>query len=91
MKKNKKSSLSKSNNILEMGNFWDEHDVSNFNNKTHPVKFDVELRTKKEYVTLLPELVEKISKYARSCGVSVESLINTWLQQKIDALYRKTR
>ncbi len=89
MKKNKRSSLSNSKNVLEMGKFWSIHDLTEFNSKTYPVKFDVELKTKKEYVALLPELVKKISKYASSCGLSIESVINTWLQQKVDNILHK--
>jgi len=91
MKKVKKSSISKSTNILEMGEFWDTHDVSDFSSKTYPVKFDVELKTKKEYIALLPDIINKLSKYAHTYGVKIESLVNTWLQQKIDTLSRKTR
>lgn len=74
-----------------MGDFWNGHDVTEFNDKTYSVKFNVELQTKKEYVALLPEIVEKISKYAHACGLSIESLINSWLQQKIDILSRKIK
>jgi hypothetical protein len=33
----RKSSISKSGTYAEIGNFWDEHDLSDYWGKTHPV------------------------------------------------------
>ncbi|MBI2367048.1 MAG: hypothetical protein HYV01_18910 [Deltaproteobacteria bacterium] len=41
--KSRKSSISKARSYAEMGEFWDEHDLSDYWGKTKRVKFDVVL------------------------------------------------
>jgi hypothetical protein len=41
--KSRKSSISKARSYAEMGEFWDEHDLSDYWGKTRRVKFDVVL------------------------------------------------
>lgn len=81
----RKTSLSKSSSLRELADFWDTHDLADYENKTHEVHFDVELKTKKRYVALDPDLIPKVRKVARSRGLNVESLVNLWVQQKVGA------
>jgi len=91
MSKNKnKTSLSKSKNIEEIADFWDKHDLSDFDKETHEVQFEVDLKTKKHYVALDPELVTQIRNFSKSKGLKVESLVNLWLQQKLDTMKLKS-
>ncbi|MBI1995820.1 MAG: hypothetical protein HYS66_05070 [Deltaproteobacteria bacterium] len=41
--KSRKSSISKARSYAEMGEFWDEHGLSDYWGKTRRVKFDVVL------------------------------------------------
>jgi hypothetical protein len=43
--KKSKSSISKARSYAEIGEFWDEHDLTNYWDKTRKVKFDVGSRT----------------------------------------------
>jgi len=79
MEENKASSLSKAKTLEEMGEFWDEHDFTEFDDPDAPdVVFDITLS-----VAIDPDLLASVEKQARLRGVSVETLVNLWLQQKL--------
>jgi hypothetical protein len=82
MKKNK-SSISKARSYAEIGEFWDEHDLSDYWHKTRKVKFDVVLEPEATYYPVQKDLSEKIQSEARKQGVSSDTLVNLWLEQKI--------
>ena len=82
MKKNK-SSISKARSYAEIGEFWDEHDLSDFSKKTKKIKFDVVLEPEATYYPVEKDLSEKIQSVARKQGVSSDTLVNLWLEQKI--------
>src|SRR5262245_32292508 len=82
MKKNK-SSISKAPSYSEIGEFWDKHDLSDYWGKTKKVKFDVVLEPEATYYPVHKDLSEKIQSEARKQGVSSDTLVNLWLEQKI--------
>ena len=82
MKKNK-SSISKARSYREIGEFWDEHDLSDFWKKTRRVKLDVVLEPEATYFPIEKDLSKKIQSEARKRGVSSDTLVNLWLEQKI--------
>ena len=82
MKKNR-SSISKARSYSEIGEFWDKHDLSDYWGKTRKVKFDVVLEPEATYYPVQKDLSEKIQSEARKQGVSSDTLVNLWLEQKI--------
>jgi hypothetical protein len=82
MKKGK-SSISKARSYAEIGEFWDEHDLGDFWQKTRKVKFDVLLEPEATYYPAAKDLADKIQSEARKQGVSSDALVNLWLAQKI--------
>jgi hypothetical protein len=82
--KKTKSSLSKARSYAEIGEFWDEHDLSDYWSKTRKVKFDVVLEPEATYYPIAKDLSKKIQSEARKQGVSSDTLINLWLEQKIN-------
>lgn len=82
MKKGK-SSISKARSYVEMGEFWDKHDLSEFWKKTRKVKFEVVLEPQATYYPIAKELSEKIQSEARKQGISSDTLVNLWLEQRI--------
>jgi hypothetical protein len=81
--KKSKSSISKARSYAEIGEFWDEHDLSDFWKKTKKVKFDVVLEPEATYYPVEKGLSEKIQSVARKQGVPSDALVNLWLEQKI--------
>ncbi len=78
-----KSSISQAASYTEMGEFWDSHDMTDYWEQTKPVTFKVDIQSKARYCALEPTLVAKISKIAWQSGVSVETLVNMWLQERL--------
>ena len=78
-----KSSVSKSRSYAEIGEFWEVHDLSDFWGKTKKVKFDVDIQSEVTYYPIERDLSEKIQFLARKRGVSSDTLVNLWLEQKI--------
>ena len=79
MAENKSSTISKANTLEEMGEFWDEHDFTEFDDPDAPdVEFDITVS-----VAIDPDLLAQVEKQAQLRGLSVETLVNLWLQQKL--------
>ena len=87
--KKSKSSISKARSYGEIGEFWDEHDLSNYWGKTRKVKFDVVLEPEAIYYPVKQVLSKKIQSVARKEGVSSYFLVNTWLDQKLKEKRRR--
>lgn len=77
---NKLSSISQADTDEKISEFWDTHDFTDFDGLAAP---DVEF----EIICAVPievELFSPLEKQAQQRGVQVETLINLWLQQKLD-------
>jgi predicted DNA binding CopG/RHH family protein len=77
----KVSSVSKSGSIAELSEFWDKHDLTDFD--TRPVKFTVNVRARKHYVAVDADLINRVRRVAAARGLSTQSLVNLWLQEKV--------
>jgi len=79
MDANKLSSISQADTDEKIGEFWDTHDFTDFDNPDAPdVKFEITCA-----VPIDIELFSAIEKQAHKRGVQVETLVNLWLQQKL--------
>ncbi len=83
MKKNK-ISISNGASYREIGEFWDSHDVTEYWNKTKPVKFEVDIDSDDRYCVLENILAAKLSNIAWRKGISLEKLVNIWIQEKLN-------
>ena len=80
MDENKRSSISQAESDEQIGEFWDTHDFTDFDN---PDASDVEM----SFTCAVPidvELFAALEKQANKRGVQVETLVNLWLQQKLE-------
>ena len=74
-----KSSTSKTNSLKRMGQFWDKHDFTEFDDPNAPdVKFDVTVA-----IPIEPDLLSDIEELAHMRGIKVETLVNLWLKEKV--------
>lgn len=69
-----KSSISKARSYKEIGEFWDE---------TEPVEFHVEIESQATYFPVETSLSAKLVSLAKQRGVSPETLLNLWIQEKV--------
>ena len=81
--KRNKSSVSKASSYKEIAEYWDTHDLSKVWNKTKKVTFDVHIETEAIYYAVEKSLSEKIHSVAKKQGISSDTLINLWIQQKL--------
>ena len=77
------TSISKARTLREIGDFWDSHDAADFEAETYPVEFDVDVQTRRHYVAMDPDLLRRLRQEAQARGISAESLINLWLQERL--------
>jgi len=82
MRKNK-SSISKASSYQEIGEFWSEHDLTDFWDQTKPVEFEVDIQSEKIYYPLERDIANEVSKIAQKRGVGAETLLNLWIKEKI--------
>ena len=74
-----KSSTSKTNSLKKMGEFWDKHDFTEFDDPNAPdVKFNVTVA-----IPIEPDLLSDIEELAHMRGIKVETLVNLWLKEKV--------
>ena len=79
MNANERTGISKAATEDKVGEFWDTHDFTEFDNPDAPdVKFDMTCA-----VLIDPELFTALEKQAHKRGVRIETLVNLWLQQKL--------
>ena len=91
MKIDRKSSVSKARTYAEIGEFWDEHDLSDFWGRTRPARADVELESEESLYAVEKGLSETIRREAKERGVSPHTLINLWLKEKVQKLEAQSR
>ena len=75
-----KTSVSGSRSYLEIGDYWDQHELSE---TSEPVDFQVDLRESAVYFPLERALAEKVRSAASAHGVSAETLLNRWIQERV--------
>ena len=79
MDANKLSSISKADSLMKMGEFWDTHDFTDFDDPNAPdIEFTITCA-----VPIELDLLSLVENQARRRGVKVETLVNLWLQQKV--------
>ena len=83
MGKNKAKSLPRSKSIKGLVDFFETHDMGDYWEKMPKAHFDVTIKKRKHLVALEEDIVDKLTEIAKSKKVSSESLINTWLKDKI--------
>lgn len=74
-----KSSISKTSSLEKMGEFWDKHDFTDFDDSNVPdVDFQVTVA-----VPVEPDLLSDLEELAHVRGISTETLVNLWLKEKV--------
>jgi len=79
----KLSSTSKAATIEAIGEYWDTHDTGEIWDKTKPVDMTVEIASEKVYCAIDRKLAENAQAIARQRGISTDTLINLWIQEKV--------
>lgn len=75
-----RSSISKKRSYVEIGDYWDTHDLPE---NSEEVEFTVDLGSDVHYFAVEDSLTSKLRSVAKKRGVSSETLLNLWLQEKL--------
>jgi hypothetical protein len=81
--KGNRSSVSKASSYKDMGAYWDTHELDEVWDKTRKVKFDVQIESEAIYYAIEKGLSGQVESLAKRQGVSSDTLINLWIQEKI--------
>lgn len=66
-----------------IGEFWDTHDLTDYWDKTRESEFDVEVNSEAVFCALDMKLAGQVEEAAHKRGVSADTLINLWIQEKL--------
>jgi len=84
-----KTPISKASSYQDIGKFWDEHDSTEVGDETN-TNFDVNITSQRRYFPIDNQLSLKIKEVANRHGVSQETLLNLWVQEKITEIQSST-
>ena len=70
--------------LAEAGAFWDTHSTADYEDVMEDVAFTVNLTGKPTYYfAIAKNIVTELQTVARQQGISTQTLINLWLQEKL--------
>ena len=80
-----KTPISKAESYQDIGTFWDERDATETGDQSN-VDFDVRITSERRYFPVDRQLSLKIKEVANQHGVSQETLLNLWIQEKVNQI-----
>ena len=86
------TNIPQTDSIQELADFWDTHDLTDFEDEFEEVKFPVFERNATVTVPLRlePEESERLQALAKSRGISPAILIREWVIERIEATSEPT-
>ncbi len=69
--------------LEEFWQFWDTHSSADYEDLMTTVDVEIDLLSSKAYCAISRDILDRVRTRARQQGVSVETLVNLWLQQKL--------
>jgi hypothetical protein len=69
--------------IEAAADFWDSHDLTEYEDQTTESEIRVDLVRRRRLFAVDPELAAKISDEASRRGLSAETLVNLWLNERL--------
>ncbi len=91
MKKNNKEPIPEHfESAEEAGNFWDVHDLTDYWNQTRETDVTFNLKRRHYFIGIDPRIAHKLQRISEAEGVSVETMANLWLQEKLQEKMSKS-
>jgi Protein of unknown function (DUF3680). len=84
-----KSSVSGSRSYQELSEYWETHSLADHWKQTSAVEFEVDVKSSAMYFPVDRFLAERLREMAAAHGVSAETLLNLWLQERVTEELRK--
>ncbi len=67
--------------IHEASEFWDTHSVADY--PSNVVQFEYKPEERVTFVAISNDFLDQLGKKAKKNGISVETLVNLWIQEKL--------
>jgi CopG antitoxin of type II toxin-antitoxin system len=83
MAKSKSKNPPKFDSLGDLVDFFDSHDLGEYLEQMPESHFDVDLKQKIHLVALDSDLSDKLTEIAKIKQIPAETLINTWLRERI--------
>lgn len=87
----KTNQIPKFNSLQEIAEFWDTHSLADYDDETHEVEITFDPSARRTYVGIEPELLADLKDIARERRVSLQTLVNVWLRQRVDQLATQSK
>jgi hypothetical protein len=78
-----RASISGGRSYREIGEYWDSHSAGDLLDDSRRVEVEVDIKSKTHYYPIEQNLSRKIEHLAHERGVSAETLVNLWVQEKL--------
>lgn len=69
--------------LEEAAEFWDTHDSADYEEYMKDATFEVDIKRKTYLISLDRDLYHKVRSLAEERGISTETLLNLWIQEKV--------
>ncbi|MDM8528393.1 CopG family antitoxin [Anaerolineales bacterium HSG24] len=79
----KESSISKAQSYEEMAKFWNTHSTADFEDDTYEVELTFDPSARQTWVMIEPDLFTELRQIAQTRRVSLQTLVNVWLSQRV--------
>ncbi|MGK7925974.1 MAG: CopG family antitoxin [Spirulina sp.] len=83
MPENRSKKLPHFSSDREVIEFFDTHDMGDYEDEMPEVNFDIELKRSHYLVSVDEHLMSKLLEIAKKQQISIEMLVDSWLQEKI--------
>lgn len=67
--------------------FWDTHSTADYEDLMQPVDVEINIQSDSVYLAVAKDLLDQLRAHARQQGVSTETLVNLWLQEKLATVH----
>ena len=68
----------------EIGEYWDEHDLSEVWDQTAAAEIEVSIRSQRHLYPVEETLSQRVTEIARNKGIRPETLVNLWIQERVE-------
>ena len=79
----KKKPIPDNMTIEQASEFWDSHSVADY--PSHVIQLEYTPGEHTTFIAIENNLLVLLEKQAKECGVSIETLVNSWSQERLTA------
>ena len=79
----KKKPILNNMTIDQASEFWDNHSIADY--PSHVIQLEYIPGENTTFIAIENDLLILLEKQAKECGVSVEALVNSWIQERLTA------